>query len=355
MKKTDLVLLSCTLFLTIFGLFMIYDASSFVAFRDFSDKYHFVKDQIFWVFLGTLSLILFANFNYHRLYNLALPALLTSIALLFMVFIPGLGLKLLGASRWIDFKLFTIQPSEVVKLTLAIYLSAWFSTKEKGRLSAFLLLIGLVLSLVIMQPDMGTSIIILAEATTIYFLSGANVIHLLILAPITFTAGIIIAVIEPYRAQRIATFFNFNQDIANSSYHVRQILIALGSGGLLGVGLGNSLQKYAYLPENATDSIFAIIAEELGFLGALAIIFIFITLIIRGFRISANAKDGFGRLLAGGISAFLAAQIIINLGSQTALLPLTGVPLPFISHGGTSMIINLSSIGILLNIKRNSI
>lgn len=355
MKKTDLVLLFSVLFLTIFGLFMIYDASSFVAFRDFSDKYHFVKDQIFWVFLGFISLGFFANFNYHKLYNLALPLLIVSIGLLCMVFIPGLGLKLLGANRWVDFKLFTIQPSEVVKLSLAIYLSAWFSTKEKGRLSAFLLLIGLVLGLIILQPDMGTSIIVLAEAVTIYFLSGANVFHLLILAPITFLIGVIVAIIEPYRLQRIVTFFNSNQDISNTSYHVRQILIALGSGGLLGVGLGNSLQKYAYLPENATDSIFAIIAEELGFVGALAIIFIFIAIIVRGFKISTNAKDAFGRLLAGGISAFLAAQILINLGSQTALLPLTGVPLPFISHGGTSLIVNLSSIGILLNIKRQSV
>src|SRR3989344_1495327 len=344
MKKTDLVLLFSVFFLTIFGLFMIYDASSFVAFRDFSDKYHFVKDQSFWVFLGFLSMTFFANFNYHKLYNLALPLLIVSIVLLFMVFIPGLGLKLLGANRWIDFKLFTLQPSEVIKLSLAIYLSAWFSTKEKGRLSAFLLLIGLVLALIILQPDMGTSIIVLAEAITIYFLSGANILHLLVLAPITFIIGVIVAVIEPYRLQRITTFFNFNQDVSNTSYHVRQILIALGSGGVLGVGLGNSLQKYAYLPENATDSIFAIIAEELGFVGAIAIIFVFIAIIIRGFKISSSAKDTFGRLLAGGITAFLATQILINLGSQTALLPLTGVPLPFISHGGTSLIVNLSSI-----------
>ncbi|OGH11530.1 MAG: cell division protein FtsW [Candidatus Levybacteria bacterium RIFCSPLOWO2_01_FULL_36_13] len=354
MKKTDLVLLFSVFFLTIFGLFMIYDASSFVAFRDFSDKYHFVKDQSFWVFLGFLSMTFFANFNYHKLYNLALPLLIVSIVLLFMVFIPGLGLKLLGANRWIDFKLFTLQPSEVIKLSLAIYLSAWFSTKEKGRLSAFLLLIGLVLALIILQPDMGTSIIVLAEAITIYFLSGANILHLLVLAPITFIIGVIVAVIEPYRLQRITTFFNFNQDVSNTSYHVRQILIALGSGGVLGVGLGNSLQKYAYLPENATDSIFAIIAEELGFVGAIAIIFVFIAIIIRGFKISSSAKDTFGRLLAGGITAFLATQILINLGSQTALLPLTGVPLPFISHGGTSLIVNLSSIGILLNIRKQN-
>jgi cell division protein FtsW len=179
--------------------------------------------------------------------------------------------------------------------------------------------------------------------------------HFLFLAPVTFVAGLAVAIMEPYRLERLKTFLNFNQDIAGSSYHVRQILIALGSGGVFGVGLGNSLQKYAYLPENATDSIFPIIAEELGFVGALFIILIFIVVIIRGFKISSIAKDSFGKLLAGGISSYLAAQVILNLGSQTALLPLTGVPLPFISAGGTSLIINMSAIGILLNIRRQSV
>ncbi|MBI3985181.1 MAG: putative lipid II flippase FtsW [Candidatus Levybacteria bacterium] len=354
MKRIDLILLGSVIFLTIFGLFMIYDASSFVAFRDFSDKYRYVKDQIVWIVLGFGALIFFTKFNYHRFYNLALPLLLVSIGLLVMVFIPGFGLKLLGARRWIDFGFFTLQPSEVVKLTLAIYLSAWLSSKEKGRIGAFLLLLSMILGLIMLEPDMGTAAIILALSVTLYFLSGANVIQLLITFPIMFLAGIVLIVLEPYRAARLATFFNFNQDVSASSYHVRQILIALGSGGLMGVGLGNSLQKYAYLPENATDSIFAIIAEELGFIGAVGIIGVFLLIIFRGFAISKNAKDMFGKLLAAGITTFLAAQVFINLAAQTALLPLTGIPLPFISHGGTALIINLTSIGILLNIKRQS-
>lgn len=352
MKKTDIVLLASVVILTFFGLFMIYDASSFVAFRDFGDKYHFVKDQIFWIILGFASMTVFANFNYHRFYNLAVPLLIGSIGLLLMVFIPGLGLNLLGASRWIDFKFFSLQPSEIVKLTLAIYLSAWFSTKEKGRLGAFMLLLGIVLGLIIMEPDMGTAIIILFEAGAIYFLSGAALFQFGIMGVIAVAVSALVAIIEPYRLQRLTTFFNSNQDITGSSYHVKQILIALGSGGLLGLGLGNSLQKYAYLPETATDSIFAIIAEELGFVGAVIVILIFVSIIIRGYKISSTAKDAFGKLLAGGISTYLAAQILINLGSQTASLPLTGVPLPFISHGGSSLIINLSAIGILLNIRK---
>lgn len=354
MKRIDLVLLISVIFLTFFGLFMIYDASSFVAFRDFGDKYAYVKDQIVWIILGFAALVFFAHFNYHRFYNLALPLLLFSIVLLVMVFIPGFSLKLLGARRWIDFGLFTVQPSEVVKLTLSIYLSAWLSSKEKGRMAAFLLLLSLILGLVMLQPDMGTAAIILFLSVTLYFLSGANVIHLLLMGPVMFLAGLVLIIVEPYRAARLATFLNFNQDVASSSYHVRQILIALGSGGLMGVGLGNSLQKYAYLPENATDSIFAIIAEELGFIGAVGIIGIFLLIVFRGFSISKNAKDMFGKLLAAGITTFLAAQVFINLAAQTALLPLTGIPLPFISHGGTALIMNLASIGILLNIKRQT-
>lgn len=350
MKKFDFFLLVPAIFLTFFGLFMLYDASSFVAFRDFADKYHFVKEQIFWIFLGCLALILFSKFDYHRFYNLAIPILIVAISLLVLVFVPSLGIELLGARRWIDIGFTTLQPSEFVKLALAIYLAAWFSNKEKGRLWAFLLLLSVILILVLIEPDMGTAVIILLEAVTIYFLSGARVLYFAILLPVIAFFGLLFIKIEPYRAARLMTFLNFNQDISASSYHVRQILIALGSGGLTGVGFSNSLQKYAYLPENTTDSIFAIIAEELGFLGASFIIFVYIFIIWRGFYIAINAKDTFGKLLAGGITTFLAGQILINLSSQTVLLPLTGVPLPFISYGGSALIISLSAVGILLNI-----
>lgn len=331
---------------------MIYDASSFVAFKDFADKYHFVKDQIFWIVLGIVSLLVFSRLDYHRFYNLAVPILLVALGFLGLVFVPGIGVKVLGASRWINLRFTVFQPSEFVKLALAIYLAAWFSSKEKGRIWAFLLLLSLVLGLVMLEPDMGTAAIILAEGLVLYFLSGATLIYFAILAPVIAFAGFIFAKLEPYRAARLTTFMNANQNINSTSYHVRQILIALGSGGLTGVGLGNSLQKYAYLPENATDSIFAIIAEELGFIGACFIIAVFLVIIWRGFYIAINSRDAFGKLLAGGITTFLAAQVFINLAAQTALLPLTGIPLPFISYGGSALIINLSAIGILINIAR---
>jgi len=352
MKKIDFFLLISVLFLTLFGLFIIYDASSFVAFRDFADKYHFVKDQTFWIVLGVISLLVFSRIDYHRFYNLAIPILLVSLGFLGLVFVPGIGVKVLGANRWINLRFTIFQPSEFVKLALAIYLAAWFSSKEKGRIWAFLLLLSLVLGLVMLEPDMGTAAIILAEGVILYFLSGANLFYFAILTPIMAVGGFIFAKLEPYRAARLATFINANQDINSTSYHVKQILIALGSGGLTGVGLGNSLQKYAYLPENATDSIFAIIAEELGFVGACFIIAVFLVIIWRGFYIAINSKDEFGKLLAGGITTFLAAQVFINLAAQTALLPLTGIPLPFISYGGSALIINLSAIGILINIAK---
>ncbi len=329
---------------------MIYDASSYVAYRDFGDKYHYIKDQIMWVILGFAGLIFFAKFDYHKFYILSVPILCISILFLILVFVPGIGIKIMGASRWIDIGFITLQPSEFVKLALAIYLSHWFSNKEKGRLLAFLLLLGLVLGLVILQPDMGTAAVILSLAFSIYFLSGAKVIYYFLLVPIIFVLGFIAIKISPYRLARLQAFLSLSDSIDSSSYHVKQALIALGSGGLTGVGLGNSLQKYAYLPESTTDSIFAIIAEELGFVGGVILILVFIYIVSIGFKIAVSASDNFGRLLAGGISTFLAVQTIINLSAQTALIPLTGIPLPFISYGGSALIVYLCSVGILLNI-----
>jgi cell division protein FtsW len=350
MKKLDFLFILIVGLLTTFGLLMIYDASSFVAFRDFNDKYHYLKEQAFWSILGFIFLYFFSRFNYKKLYNLALPLILISIALLIFVFVPGVGVYLLGARRWINLGFTVLQPSEFVKLSFAIYLAAWLSKKEKGRFLAFLLLSGLIFFLVILEPDMGTASIILIEAIVVYFLSGARLRHLLYTIPPLGIVGFLLIKLSPYRAQRMASFLNLSQSPQNYSYHVKQILIALGSGGLMGVGIGNSLQKFAYLPENVTDSIFAIVGEEVGFVGAVVIIGLFLFLIWRGFNIAISTKDNFGKLLAGGIITFFSMQIIINLAAQTALIPLTGIPLPFISYGGSAMIINLASIGILLNI-----
>lgn len=333
---------------------MIYDASSYVAFKDFGDKYYYIKEQIFWTIIGLGGMGFFYFFNYKKLYNLALPILLFAIIFLALVFVPGVGVYILGAHRWVNLKFFVLQSSELAKLALSIYLAAWFSAKEKGRLPAFLLLLGIVIFLIIAEPDMGTAAIVLVQALFIYFLSGAPIWQFIGLGPVLGILGFIAVKTSQYRSQRLATFFDFNKDPQSMSYHVRQILIALGSGGLTGVGLGNSLQKYAYLPENTTDSIFAIIAEETGFLGSLLVIGVFILIIFAGFRIALKARDNFGRLLAGGITISIATQALVNLASQTALMPLTGVPLPFVSYGGSALIINLCSVGILLNIAKQT-
>lgn len=350
MKRLDYPLLITVILLTFFGLFVIYDASSVIAFRDFGDKYHYIKEQLIWEVLGIGAVAFFTLFPYKKYYYLALPLLIVSIVLLMLVFIPGIGIKVLGARRWLNLGFTTFQPSEFAKLALAIYLSAWFSVKEKGRFLAFCLLIGLVLLLIMAQPDMGTSSIILFEAFVAYFLSGASMKHFFLLAPGAALGGLILILLEPYRAARLTAFMNLGKSLEGASYHVKQILIALGSGGIIGVGIGNSLQKYAYLPENVTDSIFAIIAEEVGFLGCIVLIGVFGIIIWRGLLIASTARDTFGKILAGTITAFLGIQIAINLGAMTALFPLTGVPLPFISYGGSALLINMAAIGILLNI-----
>jgi len=334
---------------------MVFDASSFISFRDFGTKYHYSTDQLIWLTLGFAGMAFFSWFDYKKFYILSIPLLITAIILLLAVFLPGIGIKVLGAHRWINLHFFVLQPAEFVKLTLAIYLAAWFSSKEKGRFGAFVLLMGLVLGLVLIEPDMGTAIIILCEATVLYFLSGGKLMHFAIALPTIGFLGLILALISPYRAKRLTTFLNPSQDSSGTSYHVRQILIALGNGGWLGVGLGNSLQKYAYLPENTTDSIFAIIAEEIGFIGSLCILFTLALIVWCGMRIAMSSTDPFGKLLAGGITAFLGFQMLINLGAQTALLPLTGVPLPFISYGGSALVVDLCSVGILLNVARKSL
>lgn len=325
-----------------------------MAYNLFEDKYHFIKDQILWATLGFTALFIFYRTDYHKLYLIALPLLIIALILLILVFIPGIGSNALGASRWVNLGFMTLQPAEFVKLGLAIYLAAWFSHKEKGRFGAFLLLMGSILALILLEPDLGTASIILFEALVIYFLSGGNVLYFLFVAPVVAIGGFFYVISEPYRLSRLTSFLNLGNSLQETSYHVKQILIALGSGGIFGLGVGNSIQKYAYLPENVTDSIFPIIAEEFGFIGAVILVCVYAAFIWRCLHVASRAKDSFGKLLAGGIIAFIGIQAVINLAAMTALVPLTGVPLPFISYGGSALIVDLAAIGILLNIAKQS-
>lgn len=350
--KPDMVLAGAVVLLTIFGILMVYDASSVSALRDFGDKFYYLKEQIKWFGLGLFSLFFLSRFDYKKLYILSPLILLAAIGFLLLVFIPGLGIKAYGASRWLDFRLFSFQPSEIAKLASVIYLSAWFSGKEKGRIWPFLFLSGVLLTLIFLQPDMGTAVILALTSFFLYFLSGAPLWHLGVLAPLAGFLGFILIRISPYRFKRLLSFVNPDFDPLGISYHLRQILMALGSGGLFGLGIGQSRQKYAYLPESMTDSIFAIIAEEIGFLGVSVLILFLLFCLWRGFNIAKAAPDRFGQLLAAGITSWLGIQIFINLAAMVALIPLTGVPLPFISYGGSSLVVAMSGIGILLNISR---
>lgn len=338
----------------IFGVLMVYDASSGQAALTFNNKYYFLTEQLKWIAIGLAGGVAAFLFDYRRLKQLAFPMLVATIALLVAVFLPGIGIRAYGASRWINLGFTVLQPSELAKLVVIIYLSTWLTVREKGRLTAFLLLIGLVVGLIILQPDMGTAIVLFITALIIYYLSENQIWGLVFLLPVMIVGVIGLAIRSPYRVKRLLTFLDPNTDPLGASYHIRQALIALGSGGFFGLGLGNSIQKYFYLPEATTDSIFAIIGEELGFVGTICLVFAFAVFFFQSVKLTLQVEDPFGRLLGMGIISWLATQTIVNLASIVALMPLTGVPLPFISYGGSALVVELLGVGILANIwKRN--
>lgn len=332
---------------------MIFESSNVEAFKEFNDKYFFIKEQLKWFVLGFAGLCVMSAVSYKKLYSLSFPLLFVTIISLFLVFVPGFGVKALGAARWLKVGFIKFQPSELAKLAMIFYLSAWFSKKEKGRLVPFILLTGLVVGLVMLQPDLGTALILTLIAISMYFISGAPVWHFLMLVPGITGAVLVLIFTSAYRFRRFTTFLNPNIDPLGASYHIRQILISLGSGGLWGLGLGSSRQKYQFLPEASTDSIFAIIGEELGFIGCILFIILNIIFLYRIYKTARRTSDKYGFLMASGIYTLFAGHILINLGAIVALFPLTGVPLPFISYGGSNLVISLTAVGILLNINRN--
>lgn len=351
--KPDRLLIVIVAALSLIGILMVYNSSVAIAIRDFSDQYYFVREQLKWLGVGLVGLIAAAIIPYRQWYRMSLPLLLLTLLFLIAVFLPGVGVAALGARRWVNLGIFVLQPAELSKFSLVIYLSAWFSNNEKGRLPAFVLLMGMVTLLVIMEPDMGTAFIIMCVAVLMYFYSGASLWQFSLIVPILIVGVVLLSVAAPYRFARLTTFLNTEHDPLGASYQIRQIRLALGSGGIFGVGIGQSRQKYEYLPEANTDSIFAIIGEEFGFIGATAVVTMFLLLVWRGFRIARHASDRFGKFLGLGFSSWIAVQTGINLAAMVAIVPLTGVPLPFISYGGSSLIMLLVAVGILLNISRH--
>lgn len=352
-KSLDLPLLFSVLVLIIFGLIIVYDASAVQGLKEFNDSLYYIRQQLIWVSLGLLLMVFFSQFDYKKLKIFATPLIIFSFCLLLVVFIPSLGVSGGGAHRWLKVGPVTVQPAEFIKLAAVIFLAAAF--EKRVRLAPYLMIVTAVtIVTAILQKDLGSALVFVATNTLLYFGSGGSIWHFLVGFPVGILAVLILIFTSSYRSKRILAFLDPFSDPQGFTYHISQVLIALGSGGLFGLGLGHSRQKFEYIPEVATDSIFAIVGEELGFLGALFIFGLSVLLIIRGLRISQNCPDNFGRILALGLTCWLGIQTIVNLSSMTALLPLTGVPLPFISYGGSAIVANLIAVGILLNISKYS-
>lgn len=349
-KNDVLPLFVLPIILSLVGLFFIFEASSISAFRLYGDSFYYFNLQIIWLIIAIILMVFFSFFNYHNLYYLSFPFFLTTIIFLILVLIPGIGQSVSGARRWIDLGLINFQPTELAKFSVILYLCSWFLYKERKRFFSFVLLLSLLVFLIMLQPDMGTAVIIFSLFIFIYFLAGVELHYLILFVPISISIFFVLIQISSYRMRRFLSFINPEIDPLGIGYHINQILISLSAGGWFGRGFGASRQKYQFLPEAHTDSIFAIIAEELGFFGALTIIFLLLVLIYKSYQVAKNAKDRFGFLLSSSIFCLLACQAIINLGGVVNLLPLTGVPFPFISYGGSSLLVFFALMGILINI-----
>ena len=349
-KNIDKNFFYITVILTILGLIAVADASAPQALNIFNDKFYFLRQQSGWALIGFILMLIVSQINYKVWEKLAIPAFVVSIIFLVAVLLPGIGSKFMGAKRWIYIGPISIQPAEFVKLSLAIYL-AKVVEKEKQLLSYFIPLV-IVALLIMLQPDLGTTLVILAIGMSQILISGINIWHFLGSLVVGGLGGFALILTSSYRKARLLTFLHQSQDPLGRDYHIRQILLALGSGGIFGVGLGQSRQKFLFLPEAATDSVFAVIAEEIGFVGALVVIFLLFTYIVFAFRIAQNAPDKFSKVLAIGITFWISTQVIFNIGSNVALVPLTGIPLPFFSYGGSALTMLLFASGILLNISK---
>lgn len=394
--RLDYPLLLGVVLLLIFGVLMVYDASVVYATNVFGGKYHFLILQTGWVLVGLFSLSFMANFDYHHLAKAARPLLYVSLFLLFVLAWPNLPLlgKLaprpfydlfipqftdLRAYRWIFLNppplprlplidRFSFQPTDLAKLTVVLFLAVWLAElRERVRIKRsvsigpsflvylkFMLLFFVVVVFTVLEPDFGTATILAVTILGVYFFAGAPLRYLLSGVFLSCLGSVLAILVSPYRRERFLSFLNHTQvDPLNAGYHLQQALIALGSGGWTGLGLGQSRQKYEYLPEAATDSVFAIVGEELGFFGTVAVLLLFLFVIWRGLLISQRAPDELGRLLSVGIVVWLLTQVLINIAAMTNLVPLTGVTLPFLSYGGSSLVVTMTAVGILLNISRH--
>jgi len=346
-----------------FGLLMLLSASGPIGYQKFDDVLYFFKHQIIYGLIpGLVLFTIFTKIDYRHYIKYAPAALIVSIVLLLMVYMPGLGIRYGGSGRWVDFGLFAFQPSEFVKIGFLIYVAAWLEkrtqnkeahTLEKG-LIPFLIALSVIMVLLIMQPNTGSMAVIAGAALTAYFISGAPLVYFFGIGAAGAALFWILIQASPYRAARVLTFLHPELDPQGIGYHINQAFLAIGSGGLWGLGYGHSRQKYLYLPEVAGDSIFAVVAEELGFFISLLFLSLLGFFLYKCFDIAKRAKDPFGQFLAVGIGAWIAIQSALNIASMLGLVPITGVTLPFLSYGSSAFVAIAIACGIMASISRGT-
>lgn len=359
-KNIDYILLIAVIFISIFGLVMIYSSSNIWAEYKFNDAFKYLKNQSIFLLIGFILMIIISKIPYTYYLDKANILLLVCFFLLILVLIPGVGTIRNGSRSWFGIGGFGVQPSEFMKLSLIIFTSKYLAKNDKymnnikkGVLPILIVTL-LVFALIMLEPDFGTGVIIVMSIVGLLFASGVDIKFFLVAIIFGIIGAVVLIVIAPYRFKRILSFINPWSDPLGTGFQAIQSLYAIGPGGLLGLGLGNSIQKHFYLPEPQTDFIFAIISEELGFLGIIIVSGLFLTIIYRGIKISLNTKDHFSKYLSFGIIFQLSFQTLLNLMVVVSLIPITGVTLPFLSYGGSSLLITLCEMGILLNISRYS-
>jgi cell division protein FtsW len=354
-RRQDFVIIASTLTLIAFGTVMIYSSSYIIATQKFGDGYYFLKKQVFFLILGLTTMICLAKLPYTHLRKVAYAGLAVSAILLIALFIPGLGAKVGGARRWLRLGVLSFQVSEFVKVCLVIFL-AHFLAKKADRVKEWriflppLLIVGALAGLVLKQPDFGTAVLMMGLMLFLLYLAGCRLLHLSILGAAFIPVAVFLVWQKSYRLARWKTFLDPWQDPQKSGFQIIQSFLSFGSGGAFGVGLGDGMQKLFYLPEPHTDFILSIIGEETGLIGIAAVITLFAVLICRGFMIAFRVPDLFGSLLASGLTILIAMEAFINIAGVMGLVPTKGMALPFVSYGGTSLIMSLALVGILLNL-----
>lgn len=360
MKKINIILLISVVIISLFGVLMIYSSSYIWAEYKFNDPYKFLKSQLIFLILGYIIMFIVSKINYQKYQKYSNIIFGICFILLVLVLIPGIGTVRNGSRSWFGIGGFGIQPSEFTKLGLIIFTSKYLKNNnkelrdiKKGVLPILIVLM-LVFGLIMLQPDFGTGVVIVISIVALLFVSGVKMNFFIKIGLLGLVGVVVLIIIAPYRMERIVSFLNPWSDPLGSGFQIIQSMYAIGPGGLLGLGFGNSIQKHFYLPEPQTDFIFSIISEEFGFMGILIVSSLFITIIYQGIKISIKCEDAFGKYLAFGITFSLAFQTLLNLMVVVGLIPVTGVTLPFLSYGGSSLLITLLSMGILLNISKST-